>query len=191
MLTSHRAGNVIRTKENRTFPPEASVSVYLQHRVGDAAHVQAFLFLDVGWIRFSPDSGSRELKSNFTAQIYQDCDTIRREVVQREDEAWILIPEIPALRRLLSEPSGGGAAGGWGDSSNRMEEVGKLMSLQINTRGCWNLSSVTKSSRGCGGVFRTSASSETRRRWSGGDPDQRSEADKIFFSAHRHVDPDR
>lgn len=76
----------------QTFPPEASVSVYPQHRVCDAAHIQALLFLDFGWIHFRPDSGSLELKSNFIAQIYQECDAIQRF--------------------LLSEPSGGGAAGG-------------------------------------------------------------------------------
>lgn len=52
----------------------------------------------------------------------------------------------------------------------RMEEVGKLMSLEINTRGHWNAGGVTKSGRGCGPVFRTSE-----------DPDLRSDADKVVF----------
>ena len=84
---------------------------------------------------------------------------------------------------------------GGGGSLNRMEDVGKLMSLQINTTGCWNLSGVTKSAGGCGRVSRTSASSERWRRWRCGDPHPRSEADTMAFFLfsffHRHVGPDQ
>lgn len=55
------------------------------------------------------------------------------------------------------------------------------MRLQINTRGFWNLRSVTESGRGCGRVFRTSASSERWRRWSCGAPDLDRRMIRFFF----------
>lgn len=171
------------SKGKQTFPPEASVSDYLQHHGCDAAHIQAFLFLDLGWIHFSPTLLPGSSSPTSWLRFIRSVRSSGVRSSRRPDKTWILMPELPAVRRLLSEPSDGGAAGRWGGGGvfKQDEEVGKLMSLQINTRGCWNLSSVTKSARGCNRVFRTSASSETWRRWSCRGPDRRSEADKIFF----------
>lgn len=130
----------------------------------DAAHIQASipgLWVDpfqpptpVPW-RFGPAPELRWIRS-----VTPSRDSCREEAAVR------------ACRGAAGGAGGGGGGRGRGPSK-RMEEVGKLMSLQIDGRGCWNLSSVTKPARGCGRVFRTSPSSETRRRWSCRDPDPR------------------
>lgn len=126
----------------QTFPPEASVSVYPQHRVCGAAHIPG-----VGMDPFQPGISKVQRHGSVRSGGVRSSGPTRRRS-----------PDPGRCPRVLPCCRNRGLGGG---SSNRMKEVGKLMSLEINTRGRWNLSSVTKSGRGAP-VFRT-ASSETRR----------------------------
>lgn len=94
------------SKGKRTFPPEASISDFLQHHGCDAAHIQAFLFLDADGSISAPTASVQLL-----IQIHQEVDqpevdqpeVVQPEVVQPEVNQETLQNLDPDARAPCSE----------------------------------------------------------------------------------------